>query len=596
MSKLLVIGSASLDTLIIEGQPVASAGGAGMYTAMAARRAGADVSMFGLRPVPLPEVLRPLESRLSQWLGPLVVPDQLPRFTIGHNGDKAQYVDFHIGAESLMDPKDLPVDLSSYDGIHVIPLGDSEVQRCFLIACRERDARFLSAGTFLGDIREKPQAVREVMEVADAFFMNEEEAVCIFGNLENAFSQPGKLLFITLGREGALVLQGQHRTYVPAFPTKPLDPTGAGDTFCGAVLAGLLDGAHPVMAARVAALLAAREIEALGPQALFQDGYSLELPLESRAALDHIRVSDIARVLKTVPEAQSFDFTGSDFPPAGHPAAMDFFFVSTLQQFSFWEEKNGRYSRPMIAPLDGAMLKGSSYLYHSYLRPMNSEPGFFSPSRQADLGAQELLEVYRSDDGADPMPAFDLHLQKAQEYGQDMLALGLTPQNIVDRANASITPLKTFLMQLDHISGYKEDPLRKKSTLLALILNQRPEAFLRIASDETPKPVVDYHAMRSALRTGMVLVADTQLEQKIAERSLLNADEEWAVRFAVFRAQEQVARESGKSIGAVDWFFFNYMRSICLEMSEPLCGQCALSEVCAKRKDLFQPVIRTTFY
>jgi hypothetical protein len=250
----------------------------------------------------------------------------------------------------------------------------------------------------------------------------------------------------------------------------------------------------------------------------------------------------------------------------------------------------------MIAPLDGGMLKGSSYLYHSYLRPMDTDPEFFSPIRQADLATEELLAVYRSDDGRDPMPAFDLHLQKAREYGKDMLALGLTPRDIVEQANASDTPLKTFLMQLDHISGYKEDPLRKKSTLLALILNQRPEAFLRIAPNETPKPVVDYHAMRSALRTGMVGVVDERLEKQIAERRLINSDEEWAVRFAVYRAQEEVARLSGKSIGAVDWFFFNYMRSICLEMSEPLCPQCALNQVCAKRKHLFQPVIRTTFY
>jgi hypothetical protein len=340
------------------------------------------------------------------------------------------------------------------------------------------------------------------------------------------------------------------------------------------------------MAAHVAALLAAREIEAVGPQSLFQDNYSLELPLDSRATLDHSRVSEVSRVLKTVPEAQSFNFTGSDFPSVDHPSVMDFFFVSTLQQFSFWEEKDGRYSQPMIAPLDGAMLKGSSYLYHSYLRPMEADPVFFSPSRQADLTAEELLA----------MPAFDLHLQKAREYGKDMLALGLTPRDIVEQANASDTPLKTFLMQLDHISGYKEDPLRKKSTLLALILNQRPEAFLHIAPNETPKPVVDYHAMRSALRTGMVGVVDERLEKQIAERRLINSDEEWAVRFAVYCAQEEVARLSGKTIGAVDWFFFNYMRSICLEMSEPLCPQCALNEVCAKRKHLFQPVIRTTFY
>lgn len=596
MPKILVVGSASLDTLIINDQPVSSAGGAGMYTAMAAHRAGANVTMFGLRPNPVPKVLAPMQMRLEEWLGPNVAPDQMPHFTIRHQGDKAEYLNFKIGAESLMDPDFLPDDLSSFDGIHVIPLGDSEVQRRFLFACRERGARFLSAGTFLGDIHEKPQAVKRVMEIADAFFMNEEEAVCIFGSLENAQAQPGKLLFITLGRDGALVFQGQHSTRVPASPAAVVDPTGAGDSFCGAALACVLRGAHPVMAARVASLLAAREVEAVGPAALFDHGFSLGLPLDPRVSLDTPQIGVISKVLKTVSEASPFDFTGSDFPPASHPAALDFFFVSTLQQFSFWEEKDGAYSQPMIAPLDGIDLKGSSYLYHSYLRPLAKDPDFFTPARQANLTMEELLAVYRSDDGADPMPAFDLHLRQARLYGHDMLDLKLTPQAILAQANSSDSPLKTFLMLLDRVAGYKEDPLRKKTTLLALILNQRPEGFLRINADETPKPVVDYHAMRSALRTGMVKISDSGLEQKIGARKLVNQEEEWAIRFAVYQAQEEVASQSGKSIGAVDWFFFNYMRSRCLEMSEPLCGQCALNAVCAKRKHLFQPMIRTTFY
>jgi ribokinase len=596
MPKILVIGSASLDTLFINDQPIPSAGGAGMYTAMAAHRAGATVSLYGLRPNPVPEVLAPMQIRLGEWLGPVVPPDRMPHFTIRHQGDKAEYLDFKIGAESLMDPEDLPHDLSSYDGIHVIPLGDSEVQHRFLLACRERGAKFLSAGTFLGDIHEKPQAVKRVMEIADAFFMNEEEAICIFGSLENAQAQSGKLLFITLGRDGALVLQGRHSTRVPACQAVVMDPTGAGDTFCGAVLAGVLNGAHPVLAAREASLLAAHEVEGIGPASLFDNGFPLELPLDPRVSLDAPQIGVLSAVLKSVSEASPFNFTGSDFPPAGHPAALDFFFVSTLQQFSFWEEKDGAYSHPMIAPLDGADLKGSSYLYHSYLRPLIKDPDIFSPVRQANLTSEELLAVYRSDDGRDPMPAFDLHLQQARLYGQDMLDLKLTPQAILAQANSSDSPLKTFLMLLDRVAGYKEDPLRKKSTLLALILNQRPEAFLRIKPDETPKPVVDYHAMRSALRSGMVRINAPELEHKIASRRLVNPDEEWAVRFAVYRAQEQVASQSGKSIGAVDWFFFNYMRSRCLEMSEPLCGQCALNAVCAKRKHLFQPVLRTTFY
>ena len=52
MNHLLVIGGASFDVLHLQDQTVATAGGAGMYTAMAARRCGAPVSLFGPRPDP----------------------------------------------------------------------------------------------------------------------------------------------------------------------------------------------------------------------------------------------------------------------------------------------------------------------------------------------------------------------------------------------------------------------------------------------------------------------------------------------------------------------------------------------------------------
>ncbi len=55
-----------------------------------------------------------------------------------------------------------------------------------------------------------------------------------------------------------------------------------------------------------------------------------------------------------------------------------------------------------------------------------------------------------------------------------MLALKLTPGEVVRQAQTSVRPLRTLIGLLDHIGGYKENPLRKKTGLLALILNQRP--------------------------------------------------------------------------------------------------------------------------
>lgn len=47
------------------------------------------------------------------------------------------------------------------------------------------------------------------------------------------------LLFVTLGKSGAWVLHDSTLTHVPAPVVQEVDPTGAGDTFCGTVLAGL---------------------------------------------------------------------------------------------------------------------------------------------------------------------------------------------------------------------------------------------------------------------------------------------------------------------------------------------------------------------
>jgi hypothetical protein len=349
------------------------------------------------------------------------------------------------------------------------------------------------------------------------------------------------------------------------------------------------------MAARSAASLAAQMIEHPGPTALFWPDPLPDPPWDQRAVVNESQVQKVAQLIAALPEVAPFDFTGPEIPPFGHPLALDWFFVSTLQQFSFWTTDNGRYHEPLIASIDGVELKGSDYLWQGYMRPLEADPEFFTPERQANHTQAEMQNLFRADDGSDPMPALELHLAQARQYGGDMLALKLTPLEVVKQAQASAKPLKTFFELLDHIGGYKEDPLRKKPGLLALILSQRPEVFLSFGEDERVTSVVDYHEMRSCLRVGLVDVVDGKLWKKLVNRQVLMPDEEWAVRYAAYIAIEQVADKSGKSMGAVDWFFFN-SRKRCPEMTEPICEDCQVDPICAHRKDLFQPVIRTTFY
>ena len=311
--------------------------------------------------------------------------------------------------------------------------------------------------------------------------------------------------------------------------------------------------------------------------------------------LNERQIEQVADVIAALPEVEPFNFVGPDFPPAGHPAALEYFFTATLQQFSFWNIAGDRYGGPLLAPLEGEARKGSDYLWRAWLRPLLADPGFYLADRQAALGDSELAVLFRDDTGGQPMPAFDLHLGMARAYGRDMTALGWSPASLVARVSESVQPLAALLSSLDYVGGYKEDPLRKKAGLLALILQQRPERWLQPAAGETFPPVIDYHLMRSCLRVGLIDVADAALENALLERHLLEPADEWAVRLAAYEAVQRLVTHSGRTMGAVDWFFFNTRRR-CPEMSEPECHRCAVDPVCAHRKALFQPVLRTTFY
>ena len=118
MNRLLVIGGASFDVLHLKDRTVECAGGAGMYTAMAAHRCGAQAALFGPRPDPCPERLKPVARHLTEWLGPVISPAQLWQFEISYRQGKTEYLKASLGTETMLSPTMLPADLSKYDHVH----------------------------------------------------------------------------------------------------------------------------------------------------------------------------------------------------------------------------------------------------------------------------------------------------------------------------------------------------------------------------------------------------------------------------------------------------------------------------------------------
>ena len=73
-----------------------------------------------------------------------------------------------------------------------------------------------------------------------------------------------RVVALKLGERGALVADGDRRIQLPPHPCRPVDATGAGDTFAGALLARMVAGDALEDAARYASVAAALSTEGYG--------------------------------------------------------------------------------------------------------------------------------------------------------------------------------------------------------------------------------------------------------------------------------------------------------------------------------------------
>lgn len=115
----------------------------------------------------------------------------------------------------------------------------------------------------------KAGLVEMLGEGVDVLFCNEDEAFAFTGknNLAEAIQALKPLthkLVITLGSEGALVVNADSEVKIAAQKVKPLDTNGAGDMFAGTFLYGLTQGLTDAQAGALASKAAAQIIQVYG--------------------------------------------------------------------------------------------------------------------------------------------------------------------------------------------------------------------------------------------------------------------------------------------------------------------------------------------
>jgi ribokinase len=113
-----------------------------------------------------------------------------------------------------------------------------------------------------------------LMSMIDLLVVNEVESDIISGRsidkigvammAESLIKMGVKAVIITLGTEGCYLLDEKNSEKYPAYKVNAIDSTGAGDTFCGALITCLADNGHITGAIKFASAAAALSVQKLG--------------------------------------------------------------------------------------------------------------------------------------------------------------------------------------------------------------------------------------------------------------------------------------------------------------------------------------------
>lgn len=232
------------------------AGGKGNNQATAAARAGAATTFVGafgdddngarLRASLTDSGVRPLVRTSAEPTGTALI-------TVSATGENAIVV--NAGANATL--TDLtPEERSAIAGADLV-LMQLEIPLETVLA-----AATIASGRVVLNAAPAQPLPHELLAAVDLLIVNEHEAA-LLGGAEHLLTVVPALV-VTLGAKGALVRTRDTSTEVPGISVDVVDTTGAGDTFCGALVAALDERVPLDEAVRFATVAAALSVRRAG--------------------------------------------------------------------------------------------------------------------------------------------------------------------------------------------------------------------------------------------------------------------------------------------------------------------------------------------
>ena len=295
---ILVAGSANLDFVVradripapgetVLGHSLAThPGGKGANQAVAAARAGGATTQM-LLALGSDAYAQPLEDSL-QRAGVRTHVVRSPTLATGTaficvSRDAENAITVAPGANMALAPQHLPL----LDGCsHLLMQLETPLAT---VTAYARAARAAGVTVVLNAAPAQPLDAA-LLGLIDILIVNQGELASITGidgSIREALDQlQVPVVVVTLGARGGCARAGSASIVQPAFPVEPIDTTGAGDTFCGVLVASLDQGASLPEAMRLACAASALACTRAGAQSAIPDQTEVAALLSRHAAPD----------------------------------------------------------------------------------------------------------------------------------------------------------------------------------------------------------------------------------------------------------------------------------------------------------------------